>query len=705
MRKLYLLFLLLGYKVVFSQCTPASLLATSNLNTPGYTLNTAFNATTTSSATINNLSNNLINFSATVSGAATWGTFASGNPASGGVQMQNDATVGDYIYVQPTNAPSTTPANYATYTFNFTETLYNFSMIIAGLNNNDRIIASAYNGANPITIDASNFSNADAGVSVSGNTVIGTSTSGGTSVNTNRVTLTIAGPVTQIIFQSGKSTNSTSTVTLGFTSVGYTRCVNVPADFNATFVNTAVTGNVSTNDIVPSGTQYGTATAQSGNPGSAVPVVNSDGTYSFTSSVAGVFKFTVPMCPPGIVTPNCPDVPLIITVTQPSVYTNDPIANIDRATTQINTAVTLPTLANDKAGNNSSVALNPASVTVTVAPLHGTTSVNTTTGDITYTPGSGYTGFDTLTYQVCDLTTPTPLCATSYQIITIQPTTVTNNTVAADDFNSTSLNTAVSGDVKTNDNDPQGNTQTVTAQTTTLTGKGTLDLNTDGSYTFTPASGFSGPVNYPYQTCDDGSPVACTDATLYILVYSSFPLPLDITSFTATAVNADTKLSWTYENQIDVSHFEIERAASGSSSFVKVGEVTANNNASGTYTFTDINAKQSFTKGYYRLKIVDLDGHFTYSKIVLVTFDNDVLFLVRPTIVSKGEAINIQSAVSSAGTVYNGYLFNTTGQLAYSWKAQPGATFQIPTGNLSAGVYIIQLVSMDKTITQKVIIH
>ena len=199
--------------------------------------------------------------------------------------------------------------------------------------------------------------------------------------------------------------------------------------------------------------------------------------------------------------------------------------------------------------------------------------------------------------------------------------------------------------------------------------------------------------------------MACTNATLYLLVYSSFALPLDITSFTATAVNADTKLSWTYENQLNVGHFEIERATSGSSSFVKVGEVPAGNNATGTYTFTDINAKQSFTKGYYRLKIADLDGSFTYSKTVLVNFGSDLMVDIRPTIVNKGESINIQSASSLARTTYNGFLFNTTGQLVYSWKAQAGAAFRVQTEDLVPGIYVIQLVTPDKTMTQKIVIR
>jgi hypothetical protein len=706
MKAILLFLVLISFEYVFPQCTPANLQPTSNLNTPGYTLNSAFNSGTSAPATISNLSNGLVSFSAAVSGTATWGAFVAGNPATGGIQLQNDVTVGNYIYVQPTNAPNNVPANSATYTFNFSEAVYNLSFKAAGLNNNDRIIVTAFNGATPVTINASNFSSPDAGITVSTNTAIGTSTAGGTSVNTNRVTISIAGPVTKIVIQSGKSDNSTSTVTLGFTSFGYTRCVTAPADFNSTFVNTAVSGNVSTNDVVPAGTQYGTPVADPANPNTSIlPVINADGTYSFTSSVAGVFKFRVPMCPPGVVVPNCPNVPLVITVSQPSVYSNNPIVNIDRATTAVNTAVTLQTLANDRPGNNSPVALNPASVTVTTAPLHGSTSVNTTNGNITFTPTSSYVGFDTLVYRVCDLSSPTPRCATTSQIITIQAASTPNNTAAADDFNSAALDRTASGNVKTNDSDPQSNTQTVTAQSTTINGKGTLVLNTDGSYVFTPATGFSGPVSFPYQICDNGSPVACTNATLYILIYPSFTLPLDLTSFKAAVQNADTRLTWTSENQVNVDHFEIERRSGDGNTYEKVGVVAVNNASAGSYSFVDVNAKQKITKGYYRLKIVDSDGNYRYSAVVLVTFGNNMVIDVRPTVVKRGDAVTIVLAASNTPTTYTGYLYNSTGQLVQSWRTRAGGSSQIETRELNAGTYILKMSADRDVITQKIVVQ
>jgi len=703
MKKLYLgliASICLSYSA-FSQCTPANVKATNTINTPGYTLNSSFNSSTTATATIANLSSGMLSFTGTVSGTARWGL---------GVQIQNDPTVGNYIFVQPntTTPVASNATNAATYTFQFAEAVTNFSLRCAGLNNNDQLRVTAFNGATPITITASNFSNivdedASGTIVVSGNTVIGNNTGGGTGVTTNRVTLTIPGPVTQIVIYSGKgNTGNTSTVTLGFTSMSYTRCVKVPPDINATFVNGTVTGNVGTNDVKPTGTTYGSATAQGGNPSADLPTINSDGSYTFTPTAVGVYKFSVPMCPGSVTSPDCPLIDLIITVTTNNTATNNPFANTDMATTPINTAVILNTLSNDKAGNNTPQVLNPASVTVTVVPAHGTTSVNTTNGNITYTPTAGYTGYDILTYRVSD-NSAVPKSATAYQIITILPASSANSTVAADDFNSTRLNTAVSGSIKTNDSDPESNTQTVTAQNTTVVNKGTLVLATDGSYTFTPASGFTGSVNFPYTTCDNGSPVACTNATLYLLVYPSSVMPLDLISFAATADNANTKIVWITANQDNVNRFEIERSSYNGGIFTVVGKIAANNSISGSYSFTDVNAKASIDKGFYRLKMIDNDGRFTYSRIALVNFGTTLATTIRPTVVTAGQPVTLYTGASNQRS-YIGSVYNAAGRLVQQWNGTSGSYRTIETGNLAKGVYLIRVINEGRVTTEKFVV-
>jgi len=170
-------------------------------------------------------------------------------------------------------------------------------------------------------------------------------------------------------------------------------------------------------------------------------------------------------------------------------------------------------------------------VTLVTTPdpvTEGSSTINPVTGTITFTPVFTFTGVVTYTYQVCDNTLPTSLCATALQQITVLPTVRANTTDAADDYNSTSqgvgLIVTASKGVLSNDSDPQGNTLMVTTtEPMTIVGKGTVMILDDGSYVFIPVEGFRGPVEFPYTVCDNGTPIARANATLHILVKPPIP--------------------------------------------------------------------------------------------------------------------------------------------------------------------------------------
>ncbi len=294
-----------------------------------------------------------------------------------------------------------------------------------------------------------------------------------------------------------------------------TDCFN--PDFNATFVNVSVEGDASTNDGAPVGSTYGPTPVLTSSPAGAVftLTVNSDGTYDFISDMIGVYVWDVPVCIPPLVA-GCQTAELVITVVDFLDPDNKPIANVDIASTQINTPVTLISLSNDKCVVVGGCDLDP-SISIITQPENGTVIIDALTGNTTYTPDPGYVGLDTLRYQVCVLAEPGN-CAQANQIITILDVSADNSTLAADDFNSGGQDTPITGNVWDNDTDPEGDTQTVTAQVTPIAGVGTLTLATDGTYSFVPEETFYGPVDFPYLTCDDNVSQACANATLHLLV-------------------------------------------------------------------------------------------------------------------------------------------------------------------------------------------
>ncbi|MBK8701460.1 MAG: cadherin-like domain-containing protein [Saprospiraceae bacterium] len=288
-------------------------------------------------------------------------------------------------------------------------------------------------------------------------------------------------------------------------------------DFGVTYKDIELTGDLTTNDGTL-GSDYQSAIPNPLNPSACLPTIFSNGNYTFICSMVGEYNFLVPVCQGD----NCVNVPLSITVLEEESVNNPPIAHHDYVTTIQNTAVKIAILANDKCQSVPNCTLDAP--TVITPPAFGTYNGNTGM----YTPANGFIGRDSFKYRVCQTPAiPFGNCDEEWVYIKIFPSVATNFTNAMDDYAQTTLNTALSANavkgVKANDTDLEGNLTTVTPQSINVPGKGSLTLQLDGSYSFSPEPNFIGPVDFPYEICDDGNPMACSNATLHILVESSLP--------------------------------------------------------------------------------------------------------------------------------------------------------------------------------------
>ncbi|MFC7356937.1 Ig-like domain-containing protein, partial [Jejudonia soesokkakensis] len=288
-------------------------------------------------------------------------------------------------------------------------------------------------------------------------------------------------------------------------------------DINDTFVNTPVTGDVSTNDDNldgPAGSEVFTLVSGPNQGGTLT--FNPDGTYTYTppADFVGEDIFVYEVCDGG--NPQaCDQATVTIEVVDDPILENDPpIANNDTAVTEVNTPVTGNVLVNDYDLDGDPITVTTTTVTTTEGVV---VTIDPITGVYTYTPPTDFTGVDTFVYTICDDADPA-LCDEATVYITVIDNSG-NITVANDDSYYGEINTTISGNVLTNDTDPEGDGQTVTSLTVISLNGVTVTINPDGSFDYTAPADFTGTDQFVYTITDDNAGGAATDqATVYILI-------------------------------------------------------------------------------------------------------------------------------------------------------------------------------------------
>ena len=284
-------------------------------------------------------------------------------------------------------------------------------------------------------------------------------------------------------------------------------------DMNQTVKNIPVSGNIRTNDSEPAGLALTVTTTPITAPTSGTVVILANGSYTYTpaANFTGNDSFVYQVCNTAS---QCTTALATIKIRDNAPNANDaPIAQNDLAATTPNTPVIIAVKANDSDPDG-----QPLGQPIIVSTAtNGNLTVNPD-GTITYTPVNSFTGVDSFVYQVCDNGSPI-LCDQATVTVTVRPNPATNQTLAYDDSYSTFVNVPVSGNVSLNDQDLEGNTQTVNTTPVVGPSNGTLTLTPTGSFTYTPVASFTGTDSFVYRVCDNGAGPACATATAYITVF------------------------------------------------------------------------------------------------------------------------------------------------------------------------------------------
>jgi hypothetical protein len=181
-------------------------------------------------------------------------------------------------------------------------------------------------------------------------------------------------------------------------------------------------------------------------------------------------------------------------------------------------------------------------------------------------------------------------------------------------------------------------------------------------------------------------------------------LPVELVSFTASrSSNDDVVAEWITASEFNTARFEIELAKGNEeftqNKFHKIGEVNSygNSTVEQRYQFIDVEANKSGVR-YYRLKIVDRDGQFSYSPIRSVLFDEQVKWVVYPN--PSGGIFNLVYQAAAGEMVYV-KVHDGTGKLVHQQSSTANAFVQksiidMSGPKFSSGLYLVEVVAGQK---------
>jgi hypothetical protein len=184
------------------------------------------------------------------------------------------------------------------------------------------------------------------------------------------------------------------------------------------------------------------------------------------------------------------------------------------------------------------------------------------------------------------------------------------------------------------------------------------------------------------------------------------PVPVELTSFTASAKSVGVVLNWTTASEINNHGFEIERSQDNES-FYRIGFVqgTGTTTEMQSYSFVDDIEYSGVKTYYYRLRQVDLDGRSQYSDVVNVDFDIPKDFVLSQNYPNPfNPSTKITYALPTQRPVVI-KVYDLTGQEVITLvdEVKEAGTYEInfDAVNYSSGVYIYQMSAGDFSSVKK----
>ena len=193
----------------------------------------------------------------------------------------------------------------------------------------------------------------------------------------------------------------------------------------------------------------------------------------------------------------------------------------------------------------------------------------------------------------------------------------------------------------------------------------------------------------------DKSEANTGDRDFWIIRLSTDPLPVTLAAFSVTKEGNTALLQWKTTSESASSEFEIQHSLDGKQ-WQRIGSVAAagESNTDKTYYFTHHDPADG-RNNLYRLKMIDTDGTFAFSKINALLFDQKNPGRIYP---NPAAAVQLTVDVKNWQSVKKVQISTISASTVYDSGRNPQQIIDI--NNLPTGIYMVRVFRKDGTSEQ-----
>ena len=409
-------------------------------------------------------------------------------------------------------------------------------------------------------------------------------------------------------------------------------------------------------------------------PAHGTLTLNANGSFTYTPAAdwSGTDTFTY-RANDGTSSGNTATVTLTV-----SAVNDAPVANNDSYGTGEETALTVA--APGVLGNDTDAEGDALTAALVAGPAHGTLTLSTN-GSFTYAPAADWNGTDTFTYKANDTKADSGVATVSIRVGPANDAPAAGN----DSFGTNedvALTVAAPG-VLANDNDTDHDP--LTARLIAGPAHGTLALNADGSFTYTPAGDWSGTDTFTYQANDGTADSAVATAGITVSPVNDRPVATEDSYGAAEDTTLTVAAAGVLENDTDIEGDPLTAAlvagpAHGTLALNPDGSFTyrpaANWNGTDTFTYRATDGRVDSATATVRIVVSAANDAPVAANDSYVADEDSTLMVAAPGVLANDTDLdgNVLTAVLVNGPAHGTLTLNPKGYFIYTPAANWNGT-------------------------------